>query len=79
MSGCKVMMKATECIFNVCPRVAVGSYRDANRVNEEWFADEENVRSKVGLLDDAAEASTSGKVRHSAFCLCWPLPTVFER
>ena len=36
--------------------------RDANRVNEEWFADEESVRSKVGLLDDAPVASTSGKV-----------------
>ncbi|BDA49808.1 probable E3 ubiquitin-protein ligase ARI7 [Coccomyxa sp. Obi] len=34
---------------------------DANRVNEEWFADEGSVRRKVGLLEDAPVASTSGK------------------
>ncbi|KAK9905069.1 hypothetical protein WJX75_009180 [Coccomyxa subellipsoidea] len=34
---------------------------DANRVNEEWFADEESVRRRVGLSEEVPEASTSGK------------------
>lgn len=36
--------------------------RDANRVNEEWFTDEDSVRRTVGLLDEAPQPSTSGKV-----------------
>lgn len=41
------------------------SRRDANRVNEEWFADEESVRRRVGLSEEVPEASTSGKVTFS--------------
>lgn len=44
--------------------------RDANRVNEEWFADEDSVRRKVGLLEDVPEASTSGKVSRRVSATC---------
>lgn len=41
---------------------SVRKHRDANRVIEEWFADMDTVRRKVGLMDDPPEASTSGRV-----------------
>ena len=53
------------CLFGTCMTCLL-LCRDANRLNEEWFADEESVRSKVGLLDDAPVASTSGKVGPAA-------------
>ncbi len=38
-------------------------YRDANRVNEEWFSDMDAVRAAVGMVDEAADPpGTSDKV-----------------
>lgn len=37
--------------------------RDVNRVNEEWFADTDGLRDKVGLLDEQPSGSGRRKVR----------------
>ena len=50
------------------------SCRDINRVNEEWFADMDAVRDKVGLQDSftSLPSTTPGQVGFSTYVSATP-------
>lgn len=68
---------ANQHIMSDCPVVLGLTCRDPNRVNEEWFSDNDRVRAAIGMVDEAPDPpGTSDKVSsaHAVWAGSMPQP-----